>query len=334
MKILFFILVLLFITPNYTTADTPTGIVTGGTIYELPRWFKSSFLDFSDEIEQAKAQGKHVMAFMHLDECPYCNRMLEENFFEGDSRNFMEENFDVIGVNVRGDLEVTWIDGNSYTERGLTEHLNTIATPTIVFLDLDGSKVLQLNGYRDPRSFRYALDYVEAKHYNKETFSDYLSKLNKPDVYEFRSHSLLERVTYFKGYDKPLMILFEDSQCAECDRYHENTLNHPNVLSAMEGYLFVRLDASSSQKILDLHGRVTTPKQWSRDLGLTFRPSLVLFNAGKEQFRADGIQYHHHLTEGLVFSKSGYLEYRTLRDFKTAYREDLLKSGKSVDFSE
>ncbi|MFT5114930.1 MAG: thioredoxin-related protein [Parasphingorhabdus sp.] len=334
MKLSFFILAFLLIAPNYTTANTSTGIVTGGVIYELPRWFKSSFLDFSDEIDEAKIQGKHVMAFMHLDECPYCHRMLQENFIEGESRNFMQENFEVIGVNVRGDLDVTWIDGNSYTERELTEHLNAIATPTIVFLDLDGNKVLQLNGYRDPRSFHYALNYVEAKHYYNESFSDYLAKLEKPDVYELRSHRLLKRVTYFKGYSKPLMILFEDGQCAECDRYHENTLNHRDVLSAMEGYLFVRLDADSSQNIVDLHGRVTTPKQWSKDLNLTFRPALVLFNSGKELFRAEGIQYHHHLSEGLEFSKSGYLEYGTLREFKTSYREDLIKSGGNVDFSE
>jgi thioredoxin-related protein len=316
--------------PNYAAE----GGVTGGVIYDLPSWFKSSFLDFEDEVEESKSKGKHLMAFMHLDECPYCNRMLKENFVEGSSASFMKNNYEVIGINVRGDLDVTWIDGVTYTEKELAEHLKTIATPTIVFLDFDGNKVLQLNGYRDPTSFRYALDYVQSKQYYKESFADYVASLKKTEVYEFRSHPLLERVTYFKGYDKPLMILFEDQQCIECDRYHDKTLNHPDVLYAMEGFLFVRLDAESSQKVVDLNGKVTTPKQWVKNLGLTYRPSLVLFNSGKELFRADGIQYHHHLTEGLVYSMSGFWEYGTLREFKNAYRAALITSGKNVDFSE
>ena len=67
---------------------------------------------------------------------------------------------------------------------------------------------------------------------------------------------------------------------------------------------------------------------------LTFRPAFVLFNSGDEKFRADGIKYHHHLTEGIVYTKSGYLQYETLKDFKNAYREALLKSGRNIDFAE
>jgi len=334
MKIIVLLSMFLIATTGAKALDSETGIVTGGIIYELPHWFKSSFLDFGEEIDDAREQGKHVMAFMHLDECPYCARMLAENFQEGDNKDFMERYFDVIGINVRGDLDVAWIDGSTYTEKELALRLNAIATPTIVFIDLDGNKVLQLNGYRDPRSFRYALEYVQGRRYGENSFADYLTSLEKPDVYEPRSHPLLQRATYFKDYDKPLVVLFEDSQCAECDRFHDKTLNHPDVMSAMEGYLFVRFDTDSDQKLFDLKGRSTTPGQWARDLGITFRPAIVMFNQGRELYRADGIHYHQHLSEALVYAKRGFLEFDSLDEFKAAYRDALIKSGRNVDFSE
>ena len=77
-----------------------------------------------------------------------------------------------------------------------------------------------------------------------------------------------------------------------------------------------------------------TPRQWMDDLGLTFRPSLVMFNEGRELFRADGIKYHHHLSEGLAYVKSGYIDYPVLSDFKKAYRERMMENGRNVDFSE
>jgi thioredoxin-related protein len=240
----------------------------------------------------------------------------------------------VIAVNIRGDLEVTWIDGAIYTELELTDHLKTVATPTIVFLDLDGKKVLQLNGYRDSRSFRYALEYVQTKRYRNQPFADYLTEQIKPVVYTFRSHPQIATATYFKGFDKPLAILFEDRYCAECDRFHDKTLNHPDVLAAMETFLFVRLDAESDRPLIDIEGQVTTPAQWVKDMGLTYRPAVVLFNQGRELFRADGQLYHHHLTEALRYVGKGYLQYDTLDEFKDVYREELLKVGDDVDFSE
>lgn len=317
-----------------TAAEPTPGKLTGGIVYSLPEWFKSDFLDFQNDIEEARRRDKHVMALLHLDECPYCARMLEENFINGDARKFIETNFDVIAINIRGDLELTWIDGATYTERELTRHLNVIATPTIVFLGLDGNKVLQLSGYRDPRALRYALEYVQSKRYRSEPFADYLATQNKPEVYEFREHPRFARTTYFKGYDKPLAILFEDRYCAECDRFHDTTLNHPNVVAAMKPFLFVRLDADSDQRIVELDGKVTTPTKWVKSMGLTYRPAVVLFNEGREMFRADHRLYHQHFAEALRYVGGEYRQYDTLAKFKAAYREELLRKGIDVDFSE
>ena len=310
------------------------GILTGGQIYELPDWFTHGFLEFDLEVSEANKSGKQVIGFFHLDECPYCVRMLDENFRTGEPRQFIEKNFRVIGVDVKGGIEVTWADGQTYTEIELTRHLGVYGTPSVVFLDPAGTKVLQLNGYRDPVAFRQALEFVQGRHYRTTSFSDYLVKLDRKPVYEFAHHELLQKATYFKDYRGALVVLFEDRYCAECARFHEKTLNHPDVLAGLQDVLFVRLDADSKQKVVTPGGKMMTTRQWMDELELTFRPSLVMFNEGRELFRADGIKYHHHLSEGLAYVKSGYIDYPVLGDFKKAYRERMMANGQNVDFSE
>ncbi len=326
---------LLLIVTGSIAADPILGKIKGGIVYSLPQWFKASFLDFQSDITEARKQGKHVMVFLHLDECPYCARMLKESFVSGGNRDFMEKNFDVIGINVQGSLEVNWIDGVTYTEKALARHLKTFATPTIVFLNLDGDKVLQLTGYRDPRALRDALDYVQSKSYRSQPFAAFVAARDKPVVYEFRNHAQLSKVTYFKGYKKPLAILFEDRHCADCARFQEKTLNHPDVLDEMRKFLFVRLDADSSQAVVDLDGKTTTPAKWLKALDLSYRPAVVLFNEGREIQRVDGGLYHFHLKELLRYvSGAYYSQFGTLSQYKAAYRAELLKQGIAIDYAE
>ena len=134
-----------------------------GVAYTLPPWFKSSFLDFRHDVAEARTQGRHVMVFIHLDNCPYCARLLEENFVSGENYEIMRKHFDVIAVNVRGSLEVTWTDGTAYTERTLARHLGVKGTPTLIFLGEDGRKVAQLNGYQNPDTLHSTLEFVRRK---------------------------------------------------------------------------------------------------------------------------------------------------------------------------
>ena len=310
------------------------GVLTGGQKFDLPDWFTHEFLEIDYDVAEAANEGKQVLAFFHVDECPYCVRMLDENFRSGKTREFIENNFRVTGIDIKGGIDVTWADGHSYTENELVKHLGIYGTPSIVFLDPTGSRVLQLNGYRDPVAFRQALNFVQGYHYQKTTFSSYLANLDREPVYQFERHDLLQKATYFKGYEGALVILFEDRHCTECARFHERTLNHPDVLAGLEDVLFVRLDADSEQKIIIPDGRMMTTRQWMDELDLSFRPSLIMFNQGRELYRADGIKYHHHLSEGLAYVKAGYLDYPVLKDFKKAYRAQMMENGMNVDFSE
>ena len=157
--------------PGLAVAAEDPAALQAGVPYTLPEWFKPSFLDFRQDVAEARKQGKQVMVFFHLDNCPYCARMLKDNFTSGANHDFIRTHFEVIAVNVRGSLEARWVNGETYTERGLTAHLGVRGTPTLVFLDPDGKNVLQLAGYRDPRALRAALEYVQSQRYRSGPFS-------------------------------------------------------------------------------------------------------------------------------------------------------------------
>jgi len=142
--------------------------------------------------------------------------------------------------------------------------------------------VLKLSGYRDPAALRTALEYVQGAAYRSQAFPAYAAARAKPAVYTLRGHPQFAKVSDFKGYAKPLAILFEDRGCAECARFHDRTLAHPDVVAEMKKFLCVRLDTDSSAQVVDVEGKRVTPAQWARSLGLAHRPALALYDEGRE----------------------------------------------------
>jgi thioredoxin-related protein len=311
------------------------GRMTGGVAYSLPEWFKPSLLVLKEDVEEARTQGRHVMLFLHLDECPYCARMLDESFRRGANHDFVRRHFDVIAINVRGAQEVTWMDGTASTEQALARRLKVFGTPTLVFLGEDGSLALQLAGYRDPRALREALEFVHGGHYRAQSFAAWLETRDKPAVYEPRPHPLFFKGSDLKGYRGPLAVLFEDRQCAECARLHERTLKHPEVLAEMRKFRFVRLDTDSAGRVVAPDGAATTPAQWARALGFTTRPALLLFDEGREVFRFEGHLYHFHFKEALRYVSGGhYRRFASISQYNAARRDELLRQGVDIDYAE
>lgn len=316
-------------------AETPPGRVSGGKAHASPDWFKSSFLNFQDEVDEARRAGRHILVFMDLNDCPYCARMLDENFHRGENMEYIRKNFDVIAVNARGAQDVTWIDGATYTEQELAIKLKVVGTPTLVFIDPDGKKVLQLNGYRTPPTLRHALEYVHGKAYRNQSLSAYIEKKQQAPVYTLRDHPRFEKVTDFANYRKPLAVVFEDKNCADCAGFHEKVLNHPDVLVELRPFRVVRLDAYADTPIVDISGARTTPRAWAASLGLTYRPGVVLFNEGREAARVEGRLYHFHFKEMLRFVSGGhYQRYDRFSSYLADRQPELLRQGVNIDFGE
>ena len=53
---------------TYATVASATGTMTGGEKYDIPDWFKESFLEFADDAEEAFEADKHALIFIHAPE--------------------------------------------------------------------------------------------------------------------------------------------------------------------------------------------------------------------------------------------------------------------------
>ena len=312
------------------------GKITGGAMSQHPGWFKESFLDIGEDVDEAAEEGKHVILFMHLNGCPYCNKMTEENFKHSPDTPFIQQNFDVIAINIKGDREVAFNEALSLSEKALADLVKVNYTPTTVFLNQDNQVVLKLNGYRSVEKFGYALRYVQQKKYSEMKLADYIQQQKQPRQYQLRDHTLFADVTDLSSVaGEPLAVLFEDSSCDGCDALHEGHLKNPAILKVLESMKVVRLDANSSAPITDVDGNVTTAQAYAKKLGLTYRPGIVLFDKGREVRRIDGLLYSYHFEEVLRYVAERHYDrfadgfYQYLGQRTSA----LLKSGVDIDLS-
>ncbi|MES9875026.1 MAG: thioredoxin fold domain-containing protein [Candidatus Sedimenticola sp. 6PFRAG7] len=322
---------------SHSATNPPTpGKMTGGKQTQHPDWFKESFLDIAEDVEEAKDAEKHVILFMHLNNCPYCYKMTEENFKHAPYTDFIKENFDVIVINMKGDREVAFDENTSVTEKELAEMLKVMYTPTIVFLNPDNKTVARVNGYRSVPDFKHILDYVQEKSYTKTSLANYLDEKKKSDTYVFRDHPQLKKATDLQALaDKPLAVLFEDRACVSCDQLHDGHLKRAEISEILKNFTFVRLDALSTDPITDIEGNKTSPKAYAEKLGLNYRPGIVLFDKGKEVIRIESMLYTYHFQEVLRYvGERHYEKYPDdFYEYLGTRSEQILKSGTDIDLS-
>jgi thioredoxin-related protein len=308
-----------------------TGRVTGGLQYEPPEWFKQSFLEIAEDVAEADEAGRHVMLFFHLDGCPYCARTAE--YFDREPiRSELQKHFDSIAINIKGDREIAMNEDLNTTERVLASYLKVQYTPTILFLDSDNRTVLRLNGYRSPEVFRVALDYVKDRAYRKQPFSAYKREHLQHGGYRFIDNPLFEDVRDFSGLKEPVMVIFEDRDCVSCETFQRKLISRPEIIEQMRRYRVVRLDADSDEPITDFQGRRTTARAWADQLGISYRPGVVLFDDGKETARVESLLYPFHFEHVLRYGLDGnHRNYASYLDLMAERQQKLLAEGKTIN---
>lgn len=308
------------------------GKITGGTPFDTPAWFKDSFLEIAEDVSEASEEGKHVLLFFHLNGCPYCNKMVNENFQQEPLKSEIQANFDSIELNIKGDREIAMTENFITTERQLAETLKVQYTPTILFLDGNNKTVLRLNGYRSPAALKQALDYVQTKSYLETSFTDFKRQNMNSAKYRMMPNDLLQQTTDFSQLKQPVALLFEDEDCNECALLHNKMLTRTDIQQQLKRYHFARLDAKSTQSIIDFNGQQTTPKALADKLAISYRPGLVLFDEGKEVARIESMLYPWHYENVLRYGlDKNHQKYGDYLDLARERQEALLARGVDIN---
>ncbi len=313
------------------------GQFIGSVETQYPDWFKTSFLDLSDDILEASEAGKRLMLIFYQDGCPYCNILIERNFSQKQIVSKTKNYFDVIALNIWGDREVTHVDGRIYTEKTFASAFNIQFTPTILFFDEKGKVVLRINGYHAPQRFNIELDYV-AQHKEKEvSFRDFylanqpetmLSKqLRKESFFKENGHN------YSVARNRPFAIFFEQKDCPDCDYLHNEVLTDKKLLKIINQFDVSQLDMWSNTPLVTPEGLKITARDWAKKLKINFAPSLLIFNKeGKEIIRSEAIFKVFH-TQGMfqyVLSEA-YSHQPVFQRFLSEYSDFLMGQGIDVN---
>ena len=260
---------------------------------EQPAWFKVSFLDLFEDIDEATENNKRLMVYYYQDGCPYCKMLLEDNFGQQEIADKTQQYFDVVSINLWGDNEVT-VGEKVYTEKAFAEALKVQYTPTLLFFDENKKIVFRANGYYPPEKFSALLDYIGKKQESKISYQDYMAKVN-PQSSSGKLHDDINSVPFIRDLkkspsnDKKLLVMFEQKKCSICDELHLDILKRKESIEQLSRFNVVVLDMWSNEEVITPAGEKLTVRDWAKKINVQYAPSLVFFDtAGKEVFRSDG----------------------------------------------
>ncbi len=312
------------------------GLVNPG-FQAKPDWFKQSFLDIREDISEATGQGRRVLLYFYQDGCPYCKKLLETNFALRDISDKTRKAMDVIAINIWGDREVTDLAGNSVSEKQFAADLKVMFTPTLLFLDEQGKVVVRLNGYYPPHKFAAVVDYVGQHKEKKLSFRDYWAKLSPPassgKLHRDKSYLQEPYQLASRSGDKPLLVLFEQKDCAQCDELHLDILRRKESVELLERFDVVLLDMWSKAPVQTPGGVDTSAAEWSRQLNIQYAPTMVMFDtSGREVFRTEAYLKAFHTQSAMDYVLSGaYREQPNFQRFIQARADALEAQGIHVD---
>ena len=320
-------------------AGSATWAESGSALH--PEWFKRSFLDLGEDIEEASAEGRHLMLYFYQDGCPYCKMFIENNLGQHDIAEYARQHFDIVEINIFGALEVTDVSGEVLPEREYAMKAKVMFTPTLLVFGEDHSVVFRMNGYYPPPRFRAVMRFIAERRYTDERFVEYYESQGKQTgsgVLHVESSTLSGPPFDLTKRDpgKPLLVMFEQKECLGCDELHQDIYRRPDTREILEKFEVVVVDIRTREILTTPSGEKTNSLSWAMRLGVKTVPTQVLFDAeGREVFRNEGYVKAFHAQSILDYVASGaYVEQEDFQRYVQARAARLRERGETVNLME
>lgn len=281
---------------------------------EYPGWFKTSFLDLGDDVDEARNTGKlGLMLLFTTEGCSYCDVFIRKSLGDPELAALTQKSFDSIGFEIFDDSEITAPDGMTMPIKQFANQVGAEYSPTLVFLNTDGEMLLKVVGYQSPQRFRILLDFFRDGHYQTSSLSDYATQLKKSRIQQtiykpMRDDSLFSKPPYMLDRSKisaemPLLVLFEAENCEACDQFHDQVLADVSIRKLLDKFEVVQLDANdNSTPLISPNGDKSTPKKWFNETGMQQLPAMLFFNeSGNEVLRTDAMVLNQRMDNSLNY---------------------------------
>ncbi len=166
----------------FMSAQVASAQDLGGDGLHKQPWFTDSFLDFSDDLNEAAEDGKHLLVLIEQAGCPYCRELHQVNFERTEITDYIQENFVVVQLDLFGARGTVDFDGEELEERDLVFKWGAQFTPTSIIFAAENAgaegfkqaEAFRLPGYLKPFHYLASLEYVAEGEYKKLSFQRYL----------------------------------------------------------------------------------------------------------------------------------------------------------------
>jgi thioredoxin-related protein len=328
----FLVAALVAVSPGAAHAEKAP--IRGVGEFTIPSWFKTSFLDLREDAAEAAAHGRTLLVYIGQDGCPYCAALFNTNFSQKSVVDYARAHFDAIDINMWGDRAVVDFDGQAMTEKAFAARHEVWFTPTILFFDGNGKRILRMNGYYPPRRFLAALRYAAEDRAKGDSFAAYLERVAPPAA----PGALIDEPFFLRPpYDLattglPVVVFFEQRDCDECRDLHRDVLSSDDTRRQLSRFRPVQLDRWSDTPVVTPGGERTTARRWADALGIGYVPAAVFFDEGKEVMRIEAMFKAFHVQSVMEYVASR--AYRTQPSFQRYVQgrsEGLREAGVTVD---
>ena len=329
------------------------GLVNPG-FYEKPDWFKQTFLDLVDDLDDANTSNKIIFLYFHQDGCPYCKKLLEDNFTNKEIVSKMKQHYEVLEINMWGDRPVILMNGEEVTEKEFAKQMKVMFTPTLIALDTQGKPMFRMNGYYAPDKFTLVLDYLLLK---KQKMAEGSKTI--PSFKAFYQQQMAQKKSTKKSAglftekfivptdnlqaliessNKPVMILFEQADCAECKELHGDVFRRLPVFQKLKKYTIAQIDINSPKEIITPEGQKMSQKDYAEALNIQYTPSIYFYEPEQKGakhepvFKAEAYlkAFHTQVLFDYILDKE-YLKQPEFQRYVQGYAEKLREQGKEVD---
>lgn len=157
-------------------------LLTSGVLAETrdpgEYFFDQSFGDFSEELVNAREEGKQgILIMFEMDECPFCHRMKTTILNQSEVQDYYKEHFMIFSVDIEGDVEVTDFQGEVMPMKDFAfKQFRVRATPVFQFFDLQGKPIKRARytgATNDVGEFLLLGQYVMESAYKESSFTRY-----------------------------------------------------------------------------------------------------------------------------------------------------------------
>ncbi len=282
---------------------------------DYPDWFEDSFLDLQSDLEEALDADKlGLMVLLGTEGCSYCAEFIRASLEDPRLGERVRSHFDAVSLEIFSDAEMVGPGGDSLPVKAFAQREGAGMAPSLLFYG-EGSRPLYRGiGYHSPERFAMVLDYLIGGHFEHASFRDFAQA--RQDGAEPSSqpyHLLPDPLFGAPPYaldrsrvpaQRPLLVIFEGKDCADCPRLHQEVLALPEVRELLARFELVRLDAGDDETpVLAPDGHRTTPARWYAQAGFSALPALLLFEeGGREVLGTDTLVLRQRMMNALLYT--------------------------------